>query len=123
MILVDTSLWLRFFRGEEAGLVVKSWIGSDGVLVHPYVKGELLLGGLSQRNASLMGSLPECEAAILGDTLDLIRSEDLAGKGIGFVDAALLTSALDAQAAIATLDESLAECARRLGIYRDPGAP
>ena len=36
-VLIDTSVWLRFLRGEEAGLVAQSWITSGQALVHPFV--------------------------------------------------------------------------------------
>lgn len=57
-VLIDTSVWLRFLRGEDAGLVARPWITSGQALVHPFVVGELLLGGLSAENEALLRSLP-----------------------------------------------------------------
>jgi predicted nucleic acid-binding protein len=46
-VLVDTGVWLRFLRGEQEGLVAQTWITGGQALVHPFVVGELMLGGLS----------------------------------------------------------------------------
>ena len=115
-VLVDTGVWLRFFRGEQTGLVARPWISGGQALVHPLVVGELLLGGLSAANEELLESLDRCEVASPRQIYDFIRRNSLAGKGMGWVDAALLTTARDAQAQLATYDLSLAGCAKELGI-------
>lgn len=115
-VLIDTSVWLGFLRGEEAGLAARDWITSGQALVHPYVVGELLLGGLSAENEALMHSLDWCEPAAAGELHDFIRRFRLAGTGIGWVDAALLLAAQGAGAWLATYDPTLARCARGLDI-------
>ena len=115
-VLIDTSVWLRFLRGEEAGLVAQAWITSGQALVHPYVVGELLLGGLSAENEALMHSLDWCEPAAAGELHDFIRRFHLAGTEIGWVDAALLIAAQAAGAQLATYDTPLARCARQLDL-------
>ena len=115
-ILVDTSVWLRFLRGEEAGLVAQPWITGGQALVHPFVVGELLLGGLSADNEALLHALPWCDPASPEDLHDFIRSHRLAGTGNGWVDAALLAAARTAGAQLATYDTPLARCARQLEI-------
>ena len=115
-VLIDTSVWLRFLRGEEAGLVAQSWITSGQALVHPFLVGELLLGGLSAENEALLRSLP-CIAPLSPEELyDFIRRHHLAGTGIGWVDAALLAAARAAGAQLATYDTPLARCARQLDV-------
>ena len=86
-VLIDTSVWLRFLRGEEAGLVAQSWITSGQALVHPFVVGELLLGGLSAENEALLRSLPWSAPPSPEALYDFIRRHHLAGTGIGWVDA------------------------------------
>ena len=115
-VLIDTGVWLGFFRGERKGLVARPWIVSGEAMVHPFVFGELLLGGLSSENDTLMHSLAWCDAATPGEVCDFIRRSGLAGKGVGWVDAALLATAQDAQAPLATYDSRLARCAQKLGI-------
>lgn len=115
-VLIDTSVWLAFLRGEESGRVASGWIMNGQALVHPYVVGELLLGGLSGENEALMRSLDWCEPAAAGELHDFIRRFHLAGAGIGWVDAALLFAARAAGARLATYDTTLARCARQLDI-------
>ena len=91
-VLIDTSVWLRFLRGEEAGLVAQSWITSGQALVHPFVVGELLLGGLSAENEALLRSLPCIAPPSPEELYDFIRRHHLAGTGIGWVDAVLLAA-------------------------------
>ncbi len=115
-VLIDTSVWLGFLRGEESGLAARDWITSGQALVHPYVVGELLLGGLSAENQALMHSLDWCQPAAAGELHDFIRRFRLAGTGVGWVDAALLFAAQAAGARLATYDTTLARCARQLDI-------
>jgi len=115
-VLVDTSVWLRYLRGEEAGLIARPWITSGQALVHPFVVGELLLGGLSAENEALLHSLPWCAPPSPDALYDFIRRHDLAGTGTGWVDAALLAGARTAGAQLATFDTPLARCARRLEV-------
>ena len=115
-VLIDTSVWLRFLRGEEAGLVAQSWITSGQALVHPFVVGELLLGGLSAENEALLRSLPWSAPPSPEALYDFIRRHHLAGTGIGWVDAALLAAARAAGAQLATYDTPLARCARQLDV-------
>ena len=116
IVLIDTSVWLRFLRGEEAGLVARPWIASGQALVHPFVVGELLLGGLSAENEALLRSLPWSAPPSPEALYDFIRAHDLAGTGIGWVDAALLAAARAATAQLATFDAPLARCARHLDV-------
>ena len=96
-VLIDTRVWLRFLRGEEAGLVAQSWITSGQALVHPFVIGELLLGGLSAENEALLRSLTWSAPPSPEELYDFIRRHHLAGTGIGWVDAALLAAARAAE--------------------------
>ena len=122
-VLIDTGVWLRFFRGEQTGLVARPWIVGGQALVHPLVVGELLLGGLSATNEALLESLDRCALASVPRIYDFIRRNSLAGNAVGWVDAALLTTARDAQAQLATYDLSLAGCAKELGIATPLDSP
>lgn len=115
-VLIDTGVWLRFFRGEQKGVAARPWIAAGDAVVHPFVFGELLLGGLSTANDTLMQSLTWCDVSAPAELYDFIRRTDLAVRGVGWVDAALLMAALDGAAALATYDSQLARCARALGV-------
>ncbi|MFP4383617.1 MAG: PIN domain-containing protein [Spirochaetia bacterium] len=113
MILVDTGVWIRFFRGEDQARKVSDLVLENRVILHPYVRGELLLGGLSQKNENLLQALTSCNLADMENLYQFISSRKLTGCGIGLVDAALLSSAVEKQASIWTFDSALTDCAQQ----------
>ena len=115
MILIDTSVWLKFFRGENEGRVVRPWILGNEALLHPFVLGELILGGLSQENNVLLRSIAACDISPPDDTFAFIRKNKLTNRGIGWVDAVLLEAGARTGARIASYDGRLAGCAREFG--------
>lgn len=53
-VLVDTSVWRRYFSGAQGVRGLGDLLDDDGnVLVHPFVIGELVLGGLSAQEQRL----------------------------------------------------------------------
>ncbi len=120
MILVDTSVWVDHLRTGEPTL---AYLLDHGlVLAHPWVKGELALGYLSQRHEilGLLTGLPSAEIATDAEVLDLIEAEQLYGLGVGYVDAQLLAATrLTADARLWTADKRLAVVARRLDLLAD----
>jgi hypothetical protein len=54
-----------------------------------------------------------------GEVLALVRSRDLNGRGIGWVDAHLLASTLIERAHLWTADERLRRLAREAGVEHD----
>ena len=92
MILADTSVWIDHFRGREEGL--SSLLDTGQVLVHPFVIGELACGNIRGRAEvfTLLKHLPQAPVASQDEVLFFIESNELMGRGIGFVDAHLLAS-------------------------------
>ncbi len=122
MILVDTSIWVDHLRTGEPALA--HLLDHGLVLAHPWVKGELALGRLSQRHEilGLLTGLPSAEIATDAEVLSLIEAERLYGLGVGYVDAQLLAATrLTADARLWTADKRLAVVARRLGLLADVG--
>lgn len=122
MILVDTSVWVDHLRGHEPALAVLLENGT--VLGHAFVLGELACGGLRRRAEilRLLAELPQAFAATHAEVLGLIERHRLMGRGIGYVDAHLLASAvLTPDARLWTRDRRLAEAAESLGVARRPG--
>lgn len=119
MILIDTSVWVDFFRGaarteDLAGLLV-----NNQAMLHPWVLGELVLGGLGSRREAVIADLkrlPVAPSVPDGEVLELIRARRLDGRGIGWVDVHLLASALVAGCWLWTFDRHLAAVARDLGV-------
>jgi predicted nucleic acid-binding protein len=114
MVLVDTSVWVSHFRVgniELAGLL------NDGeVVTHPFVVGELACGNLKNRTLilSLLKSLPMSVEAEHEEVLAFIERNRLMGKGLGYVDAHLITSAVLTEVSLWTLDKRLGQVAHLL---------
>jgi predicted nucleic acid-binding protein len=108
MILVDTSIWIDHFR--RTNLLLAGLLDDDRVLVHPFVIGEIVLGSLRNRGLVLtrLARLTSAMIASHEEVLAYIEADSLAGTGIGYVDAHLLTSAkLTPGARIWTRDKKL----------------
>jgi predicted nucleic acid-binding protein len=122
MVLVDSSVWIRFLAGKDpyAGDLEKL-LSFDEVAAHDLVAGELLLGDRGGRADLLaaydriyfVGTVPHLEA------IDFVRHRKLNGRGIGWVDVHLLASALVSRMPLWTADSRLEAVASELGVaYR-----
>lgn len=117
MILVDTSVWVDHFRHGEPELA--RLLTAREVLAHPFVTGELALGGLrnQRRTIGYLQGLPQ--APLVGDdsVLRFISSHGLSGSGIGYIDAHLLAAArLMSGASLWTRDKRLKLASNHLGL-------
>ncbi|MEO8358826.1 MAG: PIN domain-containing protein [Vicinamibacteria bacterium] len=119
-ILVDTSIWRKYFAGVASARGLGVLLDEGAVLVHPFVLGELALGGLSERQATLFSRLPEARVQEHAEVLAFINHRRLEHKGIGWVDAHLLASALVEGAFLWSADRALAMSARSLGVAFNP---
>ncbi len=121
MILVDTSVWIDHLRSGEP--TISSLLDRDQVLSHPWVVGEVALGGLrpSHQAIGLMDQLPHSTVATHEEILTTIEVHELSGAGIGYVDAQLLAATmLTSNTTLWTKDRRLAAVASRLGCGFDP---
>lgn len=118
MILVDTSVWIDFFRrGSGASPLVRVLADGDA-WTHPFVIGELALGSLGRRRHQILADLrllPTLPVSVDAEVHELVETRGLAGVGIGWVDAHLLSSALAARGRLWTLDRRLASVTSVLG--------
>lgn len=116
MILVDTSVWVEHLQtgSERLGLFLRD----EQVLSHPFVVGELACGNLRNRKEilALLTALPEAYIADHTEVLHLMESARLYGRGLGWVDAHLLASALISGCGLWTLDRPLERAASTLRI-------
>jgi hypothetical protein len=121
MTLVDTSVWVDHLRHGNARL---GHMLLDGeVLSHPFVIGELACGYLTKRTEilSLLATLPKVVIADHVEVLRLVDTDRLYGRGLGWIDAHLLASALLSRSSMWTLDRTLAQVASTMGVHREPG--
>lgn len=121
MILVDTSVWIDFWRSRGYTDLLAGLIEDQLVLTHDLVIAELAVGNLGParvRDEILAGLdvLPRAPVADLREVLTLIRTERLDGQGLGGMDVHLLASARLAAASLWTADKKLAFAAKVLGM-------
>lgn len=116
MILADTSIWIEHLRkGNET---FSELLEEGQVAVHRFVVGELACGNLKNRASilQLLSDLPEVDLAQHEEVLQFIEERKLSGKGIGWIDAHLLASALISGTPIWTADKKLRTISASLGI-------
>lgn len=121
MILPDSSIWIDHLRSPNAAL--DALLEGQHILCHPFVVGEVSLGSIANRTYVLtkLGELPRSRSVTSDQVATLIEANQLWGRGIGFVDAALLTStAITPDAVLWTSDRRLRACAQRLGLAYAP---
>jgi hypothetical protein len=117
MILPDTSVWIDHFRGRLPSFAAS--VSGGEVFMHPFVLGELILGGLHRQLGDLrdLEDLPAAPVASPAEVVHLIRSRNLDGRGIGYVDCALLASALLSPGTrLMTQDRKLRRVGAELGV-------
>ena len=121
MIILDTSVWVDHFRRPDPAL--SDLVADEDIALHPYVWGELLLGGMPSRGeaAEQLEALQQPPLASASEAAAFISWASLTGTGIGYVDAHLLVSAkLLPDGRVLTRDNRLQAQAKRLGLAFDP---
>jgi len=116
-VLVDTSVWRRYLRGLASVRRLGDLLDEDDVvLLHPFIIGEMVLGGVSTREEALFRRLPSAATVPHEEVLDFVRRRRLMRRGIGWVDAHLLASALTSSALLWTVDADLSAAAADLSV-------
>ena len=96
-----------------------SWLNAGEVLIHPLVIGEIACGTMRNRAEVLsnLQSLPRIREVDHERVFREIETNRLMGRGIGFIDAHLLTSVLaHGDATLWTRDLRLQRIAEEMGI-------
>jgi len=116
VILADTNVWIDHLKCVTPELV--QLLEKDEVLMHPWIQGELALGSIRDRKGFIqyLGYLPQLRPLDDSAIFDLIESESLHARGIGWVDAGLLAACKAYPCRLWTNDGRLAELATELGI-------
>jgi hypothetical protein len=117
-VLVDASIWSRHLRSPNSHLV--ALLKSERVVMHPFVIAELSLYSWPDRIAvlAILEDMPTTTVAGLEEVRELIEIRSLYDKGIGLVDAHLLSSTIlsPIPTELWTADSKLAEAADTLGV-------
>jgi hypothetical protein len=122
IVLVDTSVWIRFLSNRAPyAAELDGLLSRDEVSGHEFVYGELLIGDTGGRKRFLADyeQMHMAPAVRHADVIEFVRDRRLHGKGIGWIDAHLLASALVGRLKLWTTDPRLVAVARELGIAHD----
>lgn len=115
-VLVDTSIWVdHFHKGEP---LLQDLLSAGQIVIHPFIIGELACGSLKNRAEilKLLSELQSVATASNEEVLHLVEQHKLSGKGLGWVDAHLLASALLDHVPLWTRDKPLGAAAKTLNI-------
>jgi predicted nucleic acid-binding protein len=118
-VLVDTAVWIKFLSNRAPYAArLDDLLSRDEVSGHDFVYGELLIGDKGGRRQLLAAYEQMHQAPVVphGDVVAFVRDRQLHGRGIGWIDAHLLASALVGRLRLWTTDPALAGLARELGI-------
>src|SRR4051794_22394047 len=124
MVLVDTSIWIRFLANRAPfAAQLDVLLERDEAAGHELVYGELLIGDVGAPNQLLSSydRIHRVASVVHADVAVFVRSHKLHGRGIGWIDAHLLASAVLADTPLWTADERLAGVADEIGIGYRPG--
>jgi len=127
MVLVDTSVWIRFLDGRSPyAAELDRLLGLDEVTGHELVYGELLIGDRGGRRELLAAYERMHQAATVPhrDVVVFVRDRDLHGRGVGWIDVHLLASAIVGRLQLWTADPRFSALANQFGVaYEAPASP
>lgn len=119
MVLVDTSVWIGFFRIGNRRLV--KLLREGNVYCHELIIGELACGNLQNRSEILdrLQKLPHTMQVCHEEVLFFIESNRIMGRGLGYIDVSLLASSILTGVPLWTFDKALRQVSVDLGIGFD----
>jgi predicted nucleic acid-binding protein len=122
MVLVDTSVWIRFLANRAPyaeGL--DALLRRGEVVGHRFVFGELLMGDKGGRKQLLDSYELMHQSPVVPhqEVVEFIRDLRLHGRGVGWIDVHLLASALVSRVRLWTADPRLALLAREHDVSYD----
>jgi predicted nucleic acid-binding protein len=119
IVLVDTSVWIRFLSNRAPfAAELDTLLSRDEVSGHEFVYGELLIGDKGGRMRLLADyeQMHQAPVVLHSDVVAFVRDRQLHGRGIGWIDAHLLASALVGRLKLWTIDPALATLAKEMRI-------
>jgi predicted nucleic acid-binding protein len=125
MVLVDTSVWIRFLTGREPyATELDSLLERDEVAGHKLVFGELIIGDKGGRRKLLdaYGQMHQATPVPHGEVVAFVRERRLHGQGVGWIDVHLLASAIVGRYRFWTADPRLAALAGKFNVSYTPAA-
>lgn len=123
MILVDTTIWIEFFKKKEPVFSeLKDLIESSEILVHEIVFGELLQGCKTKSEENIILNYWENLNKVIsnGSFIDagiLSFENKYFDKGIGLIDSVLISQVKNRKIKIWTLDKKIAATLNKNELY------
>lgn len=125
MVLVDTSVWIRFLSNRAPYATgLDALLSRDEVAGHELVYGELLVGDRGGRRKLLAAyeQMQQAERVPHRDVVAFARERDLCGRGVGWIDVHLLASVIVGRLQVWTADPRFSAVAKQLGVAYEPTA-
>jgi predicted nucleic acid-binding protein len=121
-ILIDTSVWIDFFKKKPSSAILQYLLESDQVVTHSLIIGELQMGslpGYRQQVLSDLRNLPSLRNLPAEIVIEFIEKMKLYGTGLSYVDAELLCVAKAEGTYLLTSDKILTKYVKNLGLHPD----
>ena len=126
MVLVDTSIWIRFLASRAPySQELDRLLDLDEVAGHELVYGELLIGDPGGRKKLLAAyeRIHQASTVPHREVVKFVRDRNLHGRGVGWIDIHLLAPALVGRLHLWTADAHLSALATELGVaYKTSGS-
>jgi predicted nucleic acid-binding protein len=119
MVLVDTSVWIRFLANwAPYAAAMDDLLSRDEVVGHELIYGELLVGDRGGRKKLLAVYEQMYQASMVPhrEVVAFVHARNLLGRGVGWIDVHLLASAIVGQMPLWTADLRLSALAKEIGI-------
>jgi hypothetical protein len=119
MVLVDTSVWIRFLASRAPyAAELERLLALDEVSGHELIYGELLIGdrGGRQKFLAAYERIHRVSTVPHIDVVEFVRARNLLGRGVGWIDIHLLASALVGRLRLWTVDPRFSALATELGV-------
>lgn len=117
-VLVDTNVWIFFFRQNPEARFLTTLLTENRVITHPFVLGEMMLGTLGSRRGRILSDLsvlPKCPLLASEEIIHFTNHYKLYGKGLSLIDVHLLGSSKAQNIPLWTFDKKLHHEAKKLG--------
>ncbi|HMY12002.1 MAG TPA: PIN domain-containing protein [Turneriella sp.] len=118
-VLVDTSVWIDFLHGKTTAQRMHNLLETNRVLVHDFVEAELRVGQINKDRESFFRYLqnqPRAKVIAMPELIDFVERKSLYGRGLSFIDIALVIAAIVENGWLWTHDRALHKLAEELAI-------
>lgn len=123
MILLDTSIWIEYFkRNEDYKVIIDNLLREKKVLALDFIFGELLQGAKEHEKSKIIALweiLPKVNISEIGFYAGKYSMENkLWDKGVGLIDCAIMYAAIESNSLLWTLDKKILSFSDKKHLYR-----